>query len=167
MKDGMEIERKWLMGMLPDRYKSKYALEIVQTYGVDEFGPFRLRMQYGEDHPTQFFVTRKKFVKTGVFHEVELEMTMDEFDEALPRCTTKISKTRFVYEESSLKFEVDVYRDLTLITMEVELADIAQVIDIPDYILKCIIAEVTGDPHFSNRALSELNGEKKFKRWQG
>ena len=65
-----------------------------------------------------------------------------------------IIKTRSVYEHGGLKWEVDEYHDMKLVTLEVELDDINQEITIPEIIEDMMIVEITGQKVFSNENLS-------------
>lgn len=156
VKDGLEIERKWLLAMLPSKWRASKELTMIQLYGIDEFGTFRIRMQYGTDNPCQLFLTRKEHISDGVCQEFEKEISMSEFDEFKAMCDSKLTKTRFYFLYKGLTFEIDLYDKMNLVTMEVELSDINQPVEIPDFINGCIIMEVTGNKSFTNYHLSKL-----------
>ena len=159
MKNGLEIERRWLLGMLPDPNKAATTFDILQFYGVhptpDGEKPFRVRAQ-SENGKTTYFFTEKERTGPITTIEIEREINLDVFDAWLNSCTSKISKARFIFEHDGLKFEVDLYRNLRLIIMEVELENEDQTVDVPDFIQRCIITEISGNDAFSNYKLSKL-----------
>ena len=54
-----------------------------------------------------------------------------------------------------LKFELDVYNEIKLITLEVELSDLKQKIQFPPELDNTIIADVTHVKGFSNLSMAE------------
>jgi CYTH domain-containing protein len=159
MKNGLEIERRWLLGMLPDPNRAVTTYDILQFYGMhptpDGEKPFRVRAQ-SENGKMKYFFTEKERTGPITTIEIESEISLDVFDAWLESCTSKISKARFVFAHADLKFEVDLYRGLRLIVLEVELTNEDQHVEIPDFIQRCIITEISGNDAFSNFKLSQL-----------
>lgn len=158
----LEIERKFLLKRIPESVGlPKY--DIVQYYGNDLIGDFRLRIQReaqfhenGPDMVPKYILTRKKKVSKGVFEEDEREVDWIFFANYMPLYDTMITKYRYVIEQDGLKFEVDKYTSLHLVTLEVELPTIKHKFSFPKKLEMHwnLIKEVTGDKAFSNRMLS-------------
>ena len=104
----------------------------------------------------------KTILSRGVFEELEEEVTEDEFNEMRKKDHRYIDKKRLVYKDGGLKWEVDEYYGLKLVTLEVELDDINQEITIPKLIDGDVIIEVTGEKKFSNYSLSSKGDEIDF-----
>lgn len=164
MKNGPEIERRWLLATMPDYPDLLTRLDITQSYGIDESGPFRIRMQFerqlGENGygqgPTQYTLTRKEKVSHGIANEIETDIGFVQYERLYSTCTTAICKSRYKIEHNGLIFEIDFFDHVRLLIMEVELTDIMQTIEIPDQISKVIIKEITGEEEFSNFNLSKI-----------
>ena len=87
----------------------------------------------------------------------EKEISKQEFIKNLglyKKGARKIDKIRYVVKHKGLKFEIDVYKDLSLVTLEVELPKIDHVYETPRFISKEILMELTGMRQFSNFNLS-------------
>ncbi len=169
-----EIERKFLLKSFPSSWKYEmipdHIYSIVQYYYIDESGiGKRVRVQEdetnyqgkeGEVRPCKFIVTEKKYVSKGKNEEYEHEINEDEFLELKKISVKKIQKARYVFKvDSGLKWEVDEYRNMSLITAEIEIPSLKHKIVIPDFIKDVLIEEVTGRKCFNNYALAESLNE--------
>ena len=67
-----------------------------------------------------------------------------------------IRKKRQVYKQENFNIEIDVFWNMSLVLMEIEVNSLEDSLEIPEAISKYIIKEVTGDHHFSNKYLSGL-----------
>ncbi|MEK6828532.1 MAG: hypothetical protein AABY15_00165 [Nanoarchaeota archaeon] len=158
-ENNLEIERKFLLKNIPNFKESVKKIIIHQIY-VDVDGKInRYRMSEDVDssivNPNRVYhVCNKKSLSPGVFEEIESEISKDVFDSMLKKEHRSILKTRHVYEHGGLKWEIDVYHDMKLVMLEVELEDINQPITIPEVIEEQMIVEVTGQRVFSNYNLS-------------
>ena len=65
-----------------------------------------------------------------------------------------IRKKRQVYKQEKFNIEIDIFQNMNLVMMEIEVNSLKNNLEIPEAISKYIIKEVTGDPHFSNKYLS-------------
>ena len=65
-----------------------------------------------------------------------------------------IKKKRHIYGQENFNIEIDVFWNISLVLMEIEVNSLEDNLEIPEAISKYIIKEVTGDPHFSNKYLS-------------
>lgn len=164
-KINLEIERKFLLKNLPSDIfldKKKYdKIDIVQHYFLIDgiWQRYRVASSKGGQ---KFIHTIKHSLSPGVFQEDEREITFKEYvdvKEKFCKGSRSISKTRYVFKYKGLKFEIDVYKKLTLVTLEVELPKIDYVYETPKFISKEILIELTGMKHFSNFSLSEKVGK--------
>jgi CYTH domain-containing protein len=151
----LEIERKFILKRLPNFDKKVELLEIVQFYIKKDGETVRYRRSSG--NRLKYFLTIKEKVSKGIYIEHEKQIQQKQFVIDLSDSVQRkiIEKTRYVYKYKGLKFEVDLYHKMSLITLEVELKDIKQNIDFPDCIKREIIMEVTGKKAFSNYSLAE------------
>jgi CYTH domain-containing protein len=66
-----------------------------------------------------------------------------------------IRKTRYVIKYKGFKFEVDVYSDLSIITLEIELPSINHYFEYPEGLHEEVLMDVTGMKQFSNLNLAK------------
>jgi len=161
-KDNLEIERKFLLKNVPNFNRKEIEKHLIHQIYVDVKGVitrFRMSEKFntkGSEPEVErhYIQCVKKVLSPGVFEEIEKEITQEKFRDMCHEDHTYIIKTRYVYEHGGLKWEVDEYHDVKLVTLEVELDDINQDITIPEIIEKEVIVEVTGQRVFSNQNLS-------------
>lgn len=161
-KDNLEIERKFLLKNVPKLNRKNVDKHLIHQIYVDVKGVItRFRMsenfnRKGEESEVekQHVQCVKKVLSPGVFEEIENDITQEKFRDMCHEDYSYIIKKRSVYEHGGLKWEIDEYHDVKLVTMEVELDDINQEITIPEIIEKEIIVEVTGQRVFSNQSLA-------------
>lgn len=167
-----ETERSFIMRNLPDLEYNKTIL-INQYYvpvTIDN-NIVQARVRFYSDlyeFDTYVEILYKIHIDNGTcdehhisnIHELlsipeELSTTSEEFQNTIKELSVKhISKTRNIYETDNHKFEIDVFNDITLIRMEIELKDINEDIEFPDLIKKEIIAEITNIDGFSNSKIA-------------
>ena len=164
---GREIERVWVLRAAPTIPPGLRVetWEIEQGYLAPAapseaalaklgFPEGRLRRIVEPSGARRFFHT----VKSGsgiVRIETEREITQAEFDAAWPRTDgRRLAKTRQRVEVDGLVWEIDVFRDLPLVTVEVELASETQECAVPPWIAVLIDREVSDDPRYRNSALA-------------
>ncbi len=162
----LEIERKLVIDE-PDREALSAAAvsesDIVQTYLLTtEWDAERVRQRVVRDADgdrVQLTHTCKQSVSRGVAEELETEVDPATYDRLLARADparVPIEKTRWVVPWGGLTLEIDGFRaPAGLWLLEVELADAASLhdaLDLPPWVR--VVAEVTGDPAYSNVALA-------------
>jgi len=159
----IEIERRFLLKTIDEIELGtlcNYDIKtIIQFYHLVNGQTVRYRQvspNYGEK---KYYQTIKKKIDTFTFEEDEKEISFLEFTKSIASQTENqkvIVKRRFNYydEKQNLKFEVDVYSNLNLIILEVELPTKETKFEIPKIISDNIIIEVTGISQFSNAELS-------------
>lgn len=169
MAKNLEIERKFLLKKVPNFPvkgvgKKWDCYDIYQFYypeTKDKWTRYRLKVFNGYslgDRKEEYYKTIKKKISDGVYEEDETKITKEQFYALWRDKKSKklIEKTRYWYKENNLVWEIDLYKGMKLVTLEVELKDIKQKIKIPKLINDCIITEVTSIKGFSNFSLSEL-----------
>jgi CYTH domain-containing protein len=155
-KINLEIERKFLLKNLPEvitTNKVKYdVIKIIQFYLKIDGIWQRYRISEGKIN-IKYTHTIKHSISLGVFQEDEKEITREEFNDKMAKHSKGarvIQKTRYVVKYKGLKFEIDVYKNLKLVTLEVELPKISHVYETPKFITQEILMELTGMRQFSN-----------------
>jgi CYTH domain-containing protein len=153
MKTFKEIERKFLLKRFPKLDKISSVYQIQQWYHHDGY-----RYRHQVDIPNgniTIYKTKKTNLLKGVNLEEETTLTLDELKAIDLSNSPSIKKIRTVVKYKGLKFEIDKYEGINIVILEVELKDIEQKINIPKYIEKEILYEVTGIKEFSNKSLSD------------
>lgn len=168
MSKKLEIERKYLLKNLPDLKYSK-VLHIFQHYlkdgsriretrdGTPDKGFFK-----GTDFPFPFGPTIKyervvkKKLKPGVYEEDEKKIGKKKYQKLEKESVSCIKKTRYIFKMGKLKWEIDVYKNIVMVTAEIELPKEGAPFKIPDALKDEMIMDVTEFPQFTNRAMSTL-----------
>lgn len=167
VKPHLEIERKFVLKRFPkkviEKYKSKTTvLHIIQYYFFIDGIWQRYRIvdnekdfsKYGAGtKKTKYIHTIKESVSPGIYKELEKTVKESEFEKKRKENLKNyavIRKTRYVIKHKGLKFEIDVYSDLSLVVLEVELPDLKHSFEYPEGLFEEIIIEVTGMKQFSN-----------------
>lgn len=160
-KNNLEIERKFLLKRIPnfDKEVSKFYMHQIYVNIDGVMTRFRMTEKLGlkVDENRTYVQCNKKRISSGVFEEIEKDIAKEVFRDMCHKEHSYIIKIRHVYEHDGLKWEVDEYADVSLVTLEVELDDIKQKITIPKIIKKELLMEVTGKKVFSNQNLSIKN----------
>jgi len=163
MSKNLEIERKFILKNVPTFTHSQYGvldrLDIQQTYLDVDGTDTRFRRTFNQSNgEVVYHQCVKKLIDVGTYEETEYEVTEEVWKMSLNERDRYLTKTRYVYEANGLKWEIDKYHGIVLVTLEVELEDINQEIEIPDFIQNEIIIEVTGWNEFTNYNLAEEDG---------
>ena len=156
-----EIERKYLIKM-PDmeilrKQKNYKDAEMTQMYMSDkgEYAGMRIRKSVCEGKTT-CKKTFKRDITALKRIEIEEEISEEEYNAMSEQRDEKyapIHKRRHSFEYKGQIVEVDIYDFWTdRATAEVELADEAQRVELPEFI--DVIKEVTEDKRYRNRSLA-------------
>lgn len=156
----IEIERKFLLKAIPD-LKPAEVIKIKQWYlkvdGIWE----RARSMDSSIYGIKWVHTIKTRISDISNIEEEWDMDKGEFDDFVKRCKSSkqnaryITKERRVYPDGELKWEVDVFsQKCHIIVAEIEIPTEDYELEIPEFIQKKNLLEVTGLKQFSNRSLS-------------
>lgn len=152
--DNWEIEHRFLLKRLPKEIPS-YSLDIAQYYYPNNAGWARIRKEYNNNTKEfKFIHTVKTSIKPGISEEIEINITESEFNNFLKKAKNPIFKTRYVYEYQNKKWEVDKFTHFALIIAELELKYEDELYQIPEYIEKEILINITGNYKFSNLTLA-------------
>ena len=152
---GTEIERKYLLDRLPDAALNSPSVEIDQGYLPGEKLVERIRRVRSPKGPERWFRT----VKSGSGVErVEIEEeTAADLGRALWRLTKgrRIHKRRYsIREPDDVIWEVDEFRDRTLVVAEIELSATDAYVDLPTWLQAVMKREVTNEPEYANAHLA-------------
>lgn len=169
----LEIERKFLLKNtdIPD---ADSKVRILQDYLIPEdpnVSSERVRMMLEScdrndwdlalSNVIGYFHTVKTHIGKGICEEIENEIDVNHYYELIRRRDPKstcISKQRNIYHYNGHKFEVDRFNwPKRLLMVEVELSDINEEIDFPEWMI--IDREVTDDPAYSNHNIAEREQE--------
>ena len=87
--------------------------------------------------------------------EYEESISREMFEPLWPLTAgCRIEKRRYKVREGERLWEIDVFEGRDLVTAEVELPSADAALDLPDWLARCVVREVTGDPAFSNLNLA-------------
>ena len=122
--------------------------------------PHRIRFSYENDiwegHKRKLRsieLIHKEKIENGTNLEHHKSCSLEEANELVKLATKRIGKVRHIYTED-VKYEIDVFLNISLIMMEAEVRSLEQELFIPERIMPEIITEVTGIPGFDNYNLS-------------
>lgn len=157
----IEIERKFLLKSLPD-IEPADRIKISQYYYKNAEGVWeRARQMDSKLKGRKFVHTVKTRISDMSNDEQERELTKEEFMEFRRKClkypgsSKMLKKTRHVYADGELKWEVDLFREAaTLVIAEVEIPSEEFELSVPEFISKKILLEVTSMKQFGNRSLA-------------
>jgi CYTH domain-containing protein len=161
----LEIEHKLLLRRVPSDDELRAAgarpTEIEQVYlsSPPDAGSRRLRRERDPDSGavTRTY-TRKRWLRPGVREELEDEIDEARFEELVVErddVSAPIRKTRWRLASPNGTLEIDVFRDLNLCLVELEVDDeelLASELQLPPFLE--IERDVTNDPDYTNAALA-------------
>lgn len=166
----VETERKFLLKNIPKpNNKLKEIISIFQIYSNDKKTDFSERVRMSlittkNSSELKFYHTTKKRISKLSQEEIENEINHLKFNSLsnlfLRNGGGSISKTRYVFKDGKLKWEVDKFDSINIIIAELEIPDENYKFVIPKYIKDEIISEVTGTKEFSNKNLCFKNKEQ-------
>jgi CYTH domain-containing protein len=157
----IEIERKFLLKAMPDVLPTE-VVKIDQFYFKNKEGVWeRVRQWNSNLYGKRWIHTVKTKLSDFSNEEVEKELTKKEYDEFKKRCRQNksnsryIKKERWIYPDGDLYWEVDLFKDKChIIIAEIEIPSEDYDLNIPEFISKKTLLEVSGLKLFSNRSLS-------------
>jgi CYTH domain-containing protein len=154
-QEQIEKERKFLLKRLPSLSHFR-TIDITQYYKDG----YRYRYSYSSDTLEPIFEKiKKEKVSTGYNIEKEIEqIDLKEYyanRQGTMKDRSEISKVRFEYIFNGKKFEVDQFKTLNLIMMEVEDVELEEEINMPTEIKDVLLLEVTGNEKFDNFNLAK------------
>ena len=150
----LEIERKYLLSALPQFPRVDTVLEIDQGYIPGETLIERLRRERHPDGAVKYYRTIK--LGSGV-QRIEVE---DETDRAtfehlwMLTDGRRLTKRRYLVPNGDDVWEVDEFTDRELVLAELEIDHVDARIDIPAWLEKVLVREVTDEKAYTNRSLA-------------
>ncbi len=153
-----EYERKWLLARLPEVAFTR-SLHMRQGYITQNGVWVRIRETTFSDGATQCILNRKIPIDGGSM-EWEVPIPQGAFDMLWTLCDGhSLIKTRREFVDArGWLWEIDAYEGplAGLFVLELELPAPDAEFSIPKELADCILREVTGDPAWTNKALSCL-----------
>ena len=158
----MEIERKYLILRPAPETVAALAVtshtQITQTYLLPKEQGFsrRVRKRGTPETGWEYTYTQKKPVRPGERIELEEIVTEEEYHALLKETLPghyPVEKERICFLYEGQLFELDLYAfSKKLSTLEIELPSLDIPVQLPDWVE--LVADVTGDPAYSNHMLS-------------
>ena len=137
--------------------KRKHEIITIKQYYFEIDGKWQRFRIASDKKGTKYIHTIKKSISPGVYEEDEKFITKKEFTKIFGQHKKNyrvIDKTRYVIKHQGLKFEIDEYKNLSLVVLEVELPKISFCFQYPKGLECEIIYELTGIKQFSNLSLA-------------
>ena len=150
-KEHREIERKFLVRILPNELNKFPHREIEQGYLVSEANGLQVRLRRANEKHS---LTFKRQDGRGR-EEREIELNASQFEVLWPATLHKrLTKTRYEVTLGNHTVEIDVYsgrhEGVVVAEVEFESDEDARDFQIPDWLGE----DVTGDPRYSNQLLA-------------
>tara|TARA_R110000772_G_scaffold20466_5_gene56933 strand:+ start:92829 stop:93323 length:495 start_codon:yes stop_codon:yes gene_type:complete len=158
-----EIERKFLLKNLPEVKYDKILL--IYQYYLEDDGDWTDRIRkISSSDGIIYLRTRKLKVSRLANEEDEIEITIEEYEEIKKSAVSKVIKKRHVINYGDYKWEVDLFTNINIILCELEIVttkdkldemtDKLSNIEMPLFIQRNLITEVSDMTNFSNKSLS-------------
>ena len=146
---GLEIERKFLLGALPDSARDVVPLEIDQGYIPGDALAERLRRVRSADGERYFRTIKHGRGLSRI--EIEEETSAEIFDGMWPLTLgRRLQKRRHLVTDGALTWEIDDFADRELVLAEVELPDETATAEPPAWLASHIVREVTDESEYAN-----------------
>ena len=156
----IEIERKFLLKSLPD-IEPNDRIKITQYYYKNAEGVWeRAREMDSKSKGKRYVHTIKTRISDMSNDEQEKDQTKAEFLAFRKRCAKYpgnakvLKKVRHVYADGDLKWEIDLFQTACLVIAEVEIPSEDFELNIPEFVSKKILLEVTELKQFGNRSIA-------------
>jgi CYTH domain-containing protein len=150
----LEIERKYLLSVLPDEARQGRHVDIAQGYIPGDRLNERLRrvtrIHPGGRKEVHFYRTVK--LGDGVSRtEIEEETTEAIFLAMWPLTRRRrLRKRRFEVDVDGHTWQIDDFKHRHLVLAEIELVSEDDDVEFPDWLAPAVQREVTGEPEFQN-----------------
>jgi CYTH domain-containing protein len=66
----------------------------------------------------------------------------------------RVRKRRYRLADAGQVWEIDEFLDRRLVLAEIELTSARDTVSIPDWLARCVVREVTGEPEYLNHTLA-------------
>jgi CYTH domain-containing protein len=153
-REGLEIERKYLLSYVPEVARDSRWVDIAQGYVPGSRLNERVRrvsVHHGSGRKEVHFYRTVKLGEGVSRIEVEEETTEPIFLAmwALTR-RHRLRKRRYEVEVDGRTWEIDQFRNRNLVLAEIELGSEDEEVTFPDWLAPAVQREVTGEPEFQN-----------------
>lgn len=153
----VEIERKYLLSAFPALPPGSERTEIEQGWlpATPDGTRERLR-RLSAASGVRFYSTVK--LGSGMSRiERERELSAAEFSARWPGTAgCRIRKERHRVAAGALTWEIDRFLDLPLVVAEIELPSEDARVELPEWLARFVVRDVTLDGRYTNRALAEV-----------
>ena len=153
-REGLEIERKYLLRFVPDEARDGRWLDIAQGYLPGSRLQERIRrvsIHHGSGRKDVHFYRTVKLGEGISRTEVEEETTEAIFLAMWPLTRRRrLRKRRFEVDVDGRTWEIDEFRNRDLVLAEIELDSDDDEVTFPDWLAPAVQREVTGQPEFLN-----------------
>jgi CHAD domain-containing protein/CYTH domain-containing protein len=153
-RDGLEIERKYLLRFVPEEARDGRRIDIAQGYVPGSRLHERIRrvsIHHGSGRNDVHFYRTVKLGEGVTRTEIEEETTEAIFLAMWPLTRRRrLRKWRFEVEADGRTWEIDEFKNRDLVLAEIELDSEDEEITVPDWLAPAIQREVTGEPEFQN-----------------
>lgn len=153
--EDVEIERKYLLARMPKLPADAVRTDIAQGWLPGARLQERVRRVRRRGEPARYFRTVK--VGSGM-RRVELEEECDHatFRRLWPLTKgRRVRKLRYRVADGGLTWEVDRFRDRSLVLAEIELPAEDHEAPLPDWLREHVVRDVTGEDEFVNVNLAK------------
>ena len=153
-REGLEIERKYLLRFVPEAARDGRWLDIAQGYLPGSRLQERIRrvsIHHGSGRKDVHFYRTVKLGEGISRTEVEEETTEAIFLAMWPLTKRRrLRKRRFEVDVDGRTWEIDEFRNRDLVLAEIELDSDDDEVTFPDWLAPAVQREVTGQPEFLN-----------------
>lgn len=153
-RDGLEIERKYLLRFVPDEARDGRRVDIAQGYLPGTRLHERVRrvsIHHGSGRKDVRFYRTVKLGEGVTRTEIEEETTEAIFLALWPLTKRRrLRKRRFEVDADGRTWEIDEFRNRDLVLAEIELDSEDEEVTFPDWLAPAVQREVTGEPEFQN-----------------
>jgi len=153
-REGLEVERKYLLRFVPEEARDGRWVDIAQGYIPGSRLNERIRRVSVHHGSGRKDVHYYRTVKTGegvTRTEIEEETTEAIFGAMWPLTKKRrLRKRRFEVEADGRTWEIDEFRNRDLVLAEIELDSEDDEVTFPDWLAPAVQREVTGEPEFQN-----------------
>jgi CYTH domain-containing protein len=162
----LEIERKYLLGDLPDLPSNATPLRLEQGYLPDDDASATTEGRIRRSTTATGDVTCTHTIKHGdgvTRIERERVISIDEFEQLWSGTEgRRVRKTRYKIParmgDRDVTWEIDRFDDRALVLAEVELPSADIDVRFPDWLAPHVVREVTDEPAYRNYSLATSGG---------
>jgi CHAD domain-containing protein/CYTH domain-containing protein len=152
-KPPVEVERKFLLDRFPPELARRPFIDVEQ--GWIPGARLQERLRRTRRRNTVAFTRCIKLGSGLVRTELEEPTTEAVFRRLWPLTRgLRVLKRRYRVPQDGLVWEIDRFVDRDLVLAEVELPAVDVEPRLPDWLARCVVREVTGDPDYVNRNLA-------------